>query len=112
MAAIQTDEAASPQSPRLRTRSGLCPMSTCHHQFPGVFAFECFGYRYDVLRRVSTAAAGNIDQSCPCKVAQKTGHVLRPQVEPGLRERVWQTGVWIARDGYVCLFREFAQKRI
>src|ERR1700732_5211433 len=60
-------------------------------------AFKRFGDSRDVLGRVATTAAGNIDQPCPCKIAQITRHVLRPQVDPGFRERIRQTGIRIAR---------------
>src|ERR1022692_6960 len=75
-------------------------------------AFERFGDSRDVLGRVAATAAGNIDQPCPCKIAQITCHVLRPEVEPGFREGIRQTGIWVARDRYVCLFRELLQERI
>src|ERR1700730_1729033 len=75
-------------------------------------AFERFGNRRDVLGRVAAATAGNVNQPCPCEVAQITGHVLRSQIETGFRQRIRQTGVWVARDRYIRLLREFLQERI
>src|SRR5271170_8288406 len=51
-------------------------------------AIERFGDCRDMLWRISAATAGNVDQSPPRKVAQISGHVLRPQVEPGFRQRI------------------------
>src|SRR4030088_2145732 len=68
-------------------------------------AFESLGDRRDVLGRVAATAAGNIDQPSPRKVAQITRHVLRPQIEPGFRERIRQTSIRVARDRHVRLLR-------
>src|ERR1700730_16783829 len=73
-------------------------------------AFERFGDSRDVLGCVAAAPAGNIDQPRPCKVAQIAGHVLRPQIEPGFRQGVRQTGVRVARDRHVRLLRELLQE--
>src|ERR1700722_12687972 len=75
-------------------------------------AFERFRDRRDMLWSISTAAAGDVDQPSPRKVAQITGHVLRTQIEAGLRQRIRQTGVGVTRDRHIRLVRELFQKRI
>src|ERR1019366_80666 len=64
-------------------------------------AFERFGDGRNVLRCVTAATAGNIDQSSPCEIAQIASHVLRPQIESGFRQGVGQTCIRIARDRHV-----------
>src|SRR5579859_3351995 len=102
MAVILTDgEALSPRlrlcSPT-RSRSALAQVgvslpSTRLAPLSGNLPFQRLGDGRDVLGRVAAAAAGNIDQSCPRKVGQIASHVLRPQIEPGLREGIRQSGI-------------------
>src|SRR5208337_4963775 len=56
-------------------------------------AFESFRNRCNVLGGIAAAAAGNINEPCPCKIAEITGHVVRPQIESGFGKRIWQTGI-------------------
>src|SRR5271165_2097983 len=106
MAAIRRDGAAS--SPRrLRhlgyrphSRADLAlaeagPLSRRSLQLSRRLAFERFGDSRDVFGGVAAAAAGNVDQPSLGKVAQITGHVVRPQIEAGFRERIRQTGIRI-----------------
>src|SRR5271165_5456480 len=51
-------------------------------------ALERFGDSRDVLGSIAAATAGNIDQPSLGKVTQITGHVVRPQIEAGFRERI------------------------
>src|SRR5437660_6064558 len=119
MAAILRDEAASPAWPRPRSRYPSRSRSTLYLALRGVGSLnerrpplsrrpslERFGDSRDVLGRVAAATAGNVDQPSPCEVAQKTGHVLRPQIEPGFRQRIRQAGIWVARDRHVHLLRD------
>src|ERR1035437_10158472 len=94
MAVILTGAAAWSRWPRSRCDLNLCQPSRG-------LAFERFGNRRNVVGRVAAAAAGNIDQPSTCKVTQITGHVLGPQIEPGLRESIRQAGIRIARDRHV-----------
>src|SRR5450755_2286785 len=116
MAAIPRDGAASSLCPWLRRlRPGLCyrthSRSTLNLTLEGKgfrnvsrpplsrrLASERFGDCRDVLGCVAPAPAGNVDQPAARKIAQITGHVFRPQIETGLRKRIRQTGVRIARD--------------
>src|ERR1700747_3473977 len=75
-------------------------------------AFERFGDRRDVLGRVPTTTAGNVNQPSPREVAQIAGHILRSQIETGFRQRIRQTGVWVAGDSHIRLLREFLQERV
>src|ERR1700735_4387288 len=105
MAAIRTDEEALPRWSRSRSNLNLAELSRC-------LAFECLCNRRDVLRRISAAAARNIDQAALCKVAQITGHIVWSQIKPGLRQGIRQTRVRIARDRRVRLVRELLEKWI
>src|ERR1700694_5257301 len=122
MAAIPRDEAASCASSRAQMCSRKCSLLALALEGEGfggslspVFsrrqAFERFGDRRDVLGRVSAATAGNVNQPSPCEVAQIPGHILRSEVEAGFRQRIRQTGVWVARDSHIRLLREFVQER-
>ena len=96
----------------LSRSEGVGSRSVRRPQLSRRLAFERFGDRRDVLGRVAAAAAGNIDQPSPRKIAQITRHVLRPQIEPGFRERIRQAGIRVARDRHVRLLRELLQERI
>src|SRR6202047_1930965 len=123
MAEIPRDGAASaalaqPRS-RYRTRSrstlnlvGVGFPSGCRPPLSRRLAFERRGNSCDVLGGVAAAATGNINQPRSRKVSQIAGHVLRAQIEPGFREGIRQTGIWVARDRHVRLFRELLQERI
>src|SRR5450631_717596 len=123
MAAIPRDGVASSSLARPRSRYLTRSRSTLNLVGEGFLsglrpplsrrlAFERFGDSRDVLGRVAATAAGDIDQPCPCKVAQITRHVLRPQVEPCFREGIRQPSIRVARDRYVGLLRELLQERI
>src|SRR5580692_1707609 len=123
MVAIPRDGVASSSWARLRSRYQTRSRSTLNlvgegsRGGPGPplswrLAFERFGDSRNVLGRVAAAPAGNIDQPRPCKVAQIAGHILWAQIEPGFREGIRQTRIWVARDRHVCLFRELLQERV
>src|ERR1700730_16525048 len=123
MAAIPRDGVSSSSwarpRPRYRTHSrstlnlvGEGFLSGLRPPLSRRLAFERFGDSRDVLGCVATAPAGNIDQSCPCKVAQIAGHVLGTQVEPGFRKGIRQTGIRVARDRHVRLLGELLQEWI
>src|SRR5580658_4949761 len=56
-------------------------------------AFERFRDSRNMLGCISTAAASDVNQPSPRKITQITGHVFRPQIEAGFRQRIGQTGV-------------------
>src|ERR1700674_831399 len=123
MAAIPIDEAASAAWARPRSRYRTRSRSTLNLVSEGFLrgllpplswrlAFERFGNSCDVLGCVAATAAGNIDQPCPCKFAEITRHVLRPQIEAGLGEWIRQTRIRVARDRYIRLLRELLQEWI
>src|ERR1700678_2114193 len=68
-----------------------------------LLTFERLCDRRDVLRCVATAAAGNVDEPGPRKVAEITGHVRWTQIETGFRKRIGQTGIRIAGDRHIRL---------
>src|SRR6267154_5221400 len=113
MAAIPRDEAASWES-RAQMCSRKCSLLALTLEGEGfggslspVFsrrlAFERFGDRRDVLGRVPATTAGNVNQSSAREVAEIAGHILRPQIETGFRQRIRQTGVWVAGDSDIRL---------
>src|SRR5450631_1087243 len=76
------------------------------------YTLKSLGYGCDMLGRVAATATGNIDQSCARKIAEVTRHVLRSKIEPGLRQRIWQARIGVARDRHVGFLRKLLQKRI
>src|SRR5271155_1596412 len=113
MAAIRTSGGASAQWLRLRSCPAPAGVGFFGGHCPEVswrLTFERFGDRRDVLGGVAATTAGNIDQSSPRKVAQIAGHVVRPQIEPGRRERIRQTCIRIAGDRDVRFLRKLLQE--
>src|ERR1700680_5174113 len=99
MAAIPTDGVVSSSWARPRSRYRTRSRSPLNLVVEGFLCglrpplsrrqtFERFGDSRDMLGRVAAASAGNVDQPRPCKIAQIAGHVLRPQIEPCLRQRI------------------------
>src|SRR5277367_7044582 len=112
MAAIPRDAEASPSRARARSRCLIRSRATLDLPGVGLFrpcrpplsrrlAFECLGDGHDVLRSISTAAAADVDQPTPSKVAEITRHILRPKIEARFRKRIRQPGIWIAGDRHV-----------
>src|SRR5260221_8563955 len=123
MAVTPRDEAALCASSRAQLCSRECSLFALALEGVGLgarlspilsrrLAFEGFGDRRDVLGRVPTATAGNVNQPSPREVAQIAGHILRSQIETGFRQRIRQTGVWVAGDSRVRLLGEFLQERV
>src|SRR5258708_34211514 len=121
MAVNPTDEAASCASSRAQLCSRECSLFALALEGVGFgtklspilsrrLAFERFGDRRDVLGCVSTATAGNVNQPSPREVAQIAGHILRSQIETSFRQRIRQTGVWVAGDSHIPLPAEFLQE--
>src|SRR5579863_5858610 len=74
--------------------------------------FERLRNRSDMLGSVPTVTTGKIDQASLNKVTQVPGHIFRPQIKTGFRQRVWQTSIGIARDRDVSLLRKLLKERI
>src|ERR1700690_3372058 len=98
MAAIRRDAAAWERESRSRCDLDLGDLARRH-------AIECFRNCCDVLRRVSAAASGDVDQTATREVAQIARHIGWPKIEPGWSERIRQTCIRVARDGHVRLLR-------
>src|SRR6202521_2520642 len=123
MAVNPTDEAAACASSRAQLCSRECSLFALALEGVGFgtrlspvlsrrLAFERFGDRRDVIGRVPTATTRNVNQTSPREVAQITGHILRSQIETGFRQRILQTGGWVAGDSHIRLLREFLQERV